>query len=75
MASRGLTSAEDHTHIHTGMIGNFGRLELDEGHSISVREQGFDVFLVVNTLGGSTLLYFYRTLQGFRQFGLIGSTR
>ena len=74
MAARSLTTREDDTDIHLGVVGLGSGLELHDGHAISVGEQLLDFFLVADTLSGLTLLDLYSTLQSLRQFRLIGGS-
>ena len=75
VSTRSLTSRENHTHIHLCLVCDIALLELDERHSVSVREESLDFLLIVNTFGKSTFFYLYKALETFRQFGLISSTR
>ena len=74
VTARSLTTAEDDTNIHLGMIGLSSWLELYDRHTVGVREQLLDFFLVANTLSGLTFLDFYCTLKSLRQLGLIGGS-
>ena len=69
-----LTAGEDNAHIHSGEVSSLiGSFELNQRHSVSVREQFFDIFLIGNRLSSRTGHCFYSTFQPFRKFGLIGS--
>ncbi len=75
VSARSLTARENNANIHLCLVGNIALLELDERHSVSVREESLDFLLVVNAFGKSTFFYLHKALEAFRQFGLISSTR
>ena len=74
MAARSLTAGKDNTHVHLRIVSLSSRLKLHDGHSISVGEQLFDLFLVAYTLGGLTLLDFHSTLKSLRQLRLVSGS-
>ena len=69
-----LTSGENNTDINSLGVVFLTRHELYQRHTIGVREQLFDFFLIVNTLCGSTLYNLYCTLKSLRQLWLISSS-
>ena len=66
MSTRSLTAAEDDTHIHTGIVHLIRLLKLDQRHTIGIGEERLDLFLIIHTLGGSTLFHLYRPLKSDR---------
>ena len=69
-----LSTRQDDTYVDGRHIDSFAFNELNQRHAVSVREQGFDSFLVSNWLCRFTFLYFYSAFQRFRKFGLISSS-
>ena len=72
MSARSLTTTENDTHIHALVLSLFTGFELYNGHTISVRKQLLDFFLIVNTLCRSSLLDLHSSLKCLRQLGLVG---
>ena len=62
VTARSLTATEDNTHVHFGVVSLVTRYELYERHTISVREELLDFFLIVYTLSRSTFFHFYVAL-------------
>ena len=62
VTARSLTATEDNTHVHLGVVSLVTRYELYERHTISVREELLDFFLIVYTLSRSTFFHFYVAL-------------
>ena len=73
VTARSLTAAEDDAHVDGRQLLYLASLELDDGESVGVGEQFLNLSLVADTLRGGTFLSFHRTLQGLREFGLVGS--
>ena len=74
MTARRLTTREDDTDVDGSIfLLLVRRLEVDEGHAISVGEESFNFFLVVYTLSGCTFHDFHVAAKTCGEFGLVGS--
>ena len=51
-----------------------GGFEANEGHTVGVGEEGFDLFLVINTLRGISLYDFHVAAQTGGEFGAVSRT-
>ena len=74
VSARSLTTRQDDTYVHLLSVGLCSRLKLYDRHTIGIREQFLNLFLVTNTLGSLTLLNFHSTLQSLRQLWLISGS-
>ena len=75
VSARSLTTRQDDTNVHLLVVGLCSGLKLYDRHTVGVREQLLDLFLITNTLGSLTLFNFHSTLQRLRQLGLISGSR
>ena len=73
MSARSLSSWKDNTYIHSGELDSFTFFEFNQRHSVSVREQFLDSFLIGYWLCSCAFNCFYWAFQRFRKFGLISS--
>ena len=74
VTARSLTTRKDDTYVHLLVVSLGSGLELYDRHTIGVREQLLDLFLITNTLGSSTLLDLHSTLKSLRQLGLVSGS-
>ena len=51
-----------------------GGFEANEGHTVGVGEEGFDLFLIINTLRGGSLYDFHVAAQTGGEFGAVSRT-
>ena len=70
-----LSSRKDDADVDGGifllLVGGF---EANEGHTVGVGEEGFDFFLVINTLRGISLYDFHVAAQTGGEFGAVSRT-
>ena len=72
MTTRSLTSREDYAYIHLGSVHlAFFRLEFDVWHSVSVREQFLNFFLVCYRLCSFSFYNLESATQSLRKFWLV----
>ena len=62
VTARSLTAAEDDTNVDFRVVLTLRGFKLNDRHSIGVREEFLNVFLIIYTLCGCTFLDFHCTL-------------
>ena len=75
VSARSLTTRENDTYVHLRVVSLCSRYKLYDRHTVGIREQLLDFFLITNTLSGLTFLNLYCSLKRLRQLRLISGSR